>query len=74
MGAALSDAGGDNPNTIVGTGSGAFLGELIGVTSPTGMPSASGVYDIVFDTCQDGHLRRQGRRLLRGHHRHHAGR
>ncbi|HEX3003968.1 MAG TPA: hypothetical protein VHO27_07140, partial [Angustibacter sp.] len=52
-GATLSDAGGDSPNTIIGTGSGAFLDELIAVTTPSGS-LGDGTYDIVFDTCQDG--------------------
>lgn len=52
-GAALTDAGGEGPNTIVGTGSGAFLGELIAVTTPSGA-LGDGQYDVVFDTCQDG--------------------
>ncbi|MDD1709727.1 MAG: hypothetical protein LUQ37_02320, partial [Methanoregulaceae archaeon] len=52
-GATLTDAGGEGPNTIVGTGSGAFLGELIAVTTPSGS-LGDGQYDVVFDTCQDG--------------------
>lgn len=51
-GAELHDVNGQ-PNTIVATGSGAFLGELIGVAPPTGM-LGDGEYDIVYDTCQDG--------------------
>lgn len=51
--APLEDAGGNGPNTIVGTGGGAFIGELIAVTSPSGS-LGEGVYDIVYDTCQDG--------------------
>lgn len=51
-GATLHDVN-DQPNTIVGTGSGAFSGELIGVAPPTGkLPE--GEYDLVYDTCQDG--------------------
>ncbi len=49
----LKDAGGEGPNTIVGTGSGAFLGELIAVTTPSGT-LGDGDFDVVFDTCQDG--------------------
>ncbi len=52
-GASLSDAGGNEPNTIIGTGSGAFLDELIAVTTPSGS-LGDGTYDVVFDTCQDG--------------------
>lgn len=51
----LTDAGGKGPNTIIGLASGPFLDELIGVTAPGGTLGA-GVYDIVFDTCQDGFL------------------
>ena len=49
----LRDAGGEGPNTIVGTGSGAYLGELIAVTTPSGT-LGDGDFDVVFDTCQDG--------------------
>ena len=52
-GATLKDAAGETPNTIVGTGSGAFIGELIGVVTPTGR-LGEGVFDIVYDTCQNG--------------------
>ena len=45
--------GGGSPNTIVGTGSGAFLGELIAAVYPSGK-LGDGEYDIVYDTCQDG--------------------
>jgi alpha-tubulin suppressor-like RCC1 family protein len=55
MGDQLHDAAGQYPNTIVGTGSGAFLGELLAVTPPTGM-LGDGEYDVVYDTCQDGKL------------------
>lgn len=52
-GSGLTDAAGEGPNTIVGTGSGAFIGELIAVATPTGL-LGEGEYDIVYDTCQDG--------------------
>ena len=51
-GAQLVDAAG-SANTIVGTGSGAFLGELIAAVYPSGK-LGDGEYDIVYDTCQDG--------------------
>jgi len=52
-GSGLTDAGGNGPNTIVGTGSGAFLAELIAVVTPSGS-LGEGEYDVVYDTCQDG--------------------
>jgi alpha-tubulin suppressor-like RCC1 family protein len=52
-GSGLTDAGGNGPNTIVGTGSGAFIGELIAVVYPSGS-LGEGEYDVVYDTCQDG--------------------
>lgn len=52
-GAGLTDAGGSGPNTVVGLSSGIFIGELIAATYPAG-PLGDGVYDIVYDTCQDG--------------------
>ena len=55
MGDALHDAGGQYPNTIIGTGSGAFLDEPIAVVYPTGK-LGDGDYDVVYDTCQDGRL------------------
>lgn len=55
QGQGLVDASGGDPNTIVGTSGGAFLSELIAVTSPSGQLGA-GRYDVVFDTCQDGVL------------------
>ena len=53
----LKDASGGEPNTIVGTSGGAFLGEIIAVTTPSGT-LGDGEYDIVYDTCQDGVLDR----------------
>jgi alpha-tubulin suppressor-like RCC1 family protein len=52
MGSHLQDVGGDSPNTIVATSSGPFFDELIAVTTPSGS-LAAGVYDVVYDTCQD---------------------
>lgn len=40
------------PNTIVSTQS-VFLSEIIGITKPSGT-LGTGVYDIVYDTCQNG--------------------
>lgn len=54
-GGKLTDVGGENPNTIVATTSGIFLDETIAFTSPGGS-LGEGVYDVVFDTCQDGFL------------------
>jgi alpha-tubulin suppressor-like RCC1 family protein len=51
-GGELHDAGGGRPNTIVATTS-MFLDEVIAVTEPAGSLS-EGVYDVVYDTCQDG--------------------
>jgi alpha-tubulin suppressor-like RCC1 family protein len=53
LGDALHDVAGPYPNTVIGVGEGAFIGELIGVVTPTGM-LGDGDYDIVYDTCQDG--------------------
>ena len=54
-GGKLTDVGGENPNTIVAPTSGIFLDEVIAFTSPSGT-LGEGVYDIVYDTCQDGFL------------------
>lgn len=52
--AKLSMADGTSPATIIGAGStGAFIAELIAVTGPQGA-LGEGVYDVVFDNCQDG--------------------
>ncbi len=48
----LHDAGGGRPNTIV-AGASYFIGEIIGLTAPGGKLD-EGVYDVVYDTCQDG--------------------
>jgi hypothetical protein len=48
----LQDAGGGRPNTIV-SGASMFVDEVIAVTAPAGQLD-EGVYDIVYDTCQDG--------------------
>lgn len=51
-GTELTDAGGFRANTIV-AGASVFTDEPIGVTPPTG-DIDEGVYDVVYDTCQDG--------------------
>jgi hypothetical protein len=49
----LSDAGGGGPNTVIADASGIFIDEPVGVTGPQGK-IGPGVYDIVYDECQDG--------------------
>jgi alpha-tubulin suppressor-like RCC1 family protein len=56
-GGRLTDASGEGPNTIVAASSHIFIDELIGITAPGGVLGA-GVYDVVYDTCQDGFLSR----------------
>jgi alpha-tubulin suppressor-like RCC1 family protein len=51
-GGALTDVGGGRPNTIV-SGASLFADEVIGLTAPGGKLD-DGVYDVVYDTCQDG--------------------
>src|SRR5262245_24238656 len=51
-GGELHDVGGGRPNTIV-SGASLFSDEVIGLTAPGGKLK-SGVYDVVYDTCQDG--------------------
>jgi hypothetical protein len=51
-GGKLEDAGGGRPNTII-SGASLFSDEVIGLTAPGGK-LAAGVYDVVYDTCQDG--------------------
>lgn len=51
----LTDAAGNGPNTIVATATGLYIGEPIAFTSPGGTLGA-GVYDVIFDTCQDGYV------------------
>lgn len=54
-GAELNNADGTSPATIIGAGStGLFMSELLAVTHPQGA-LGPGVYDVVYDTCQDGH-------------------
>ncbi len=48
----LQDAGGGRPNTVV-SGASAFVDEVIATTAPAGQLD-EGVYDVVYDTCQDG--------------------
>src|SRR5205085_12446151 len=51
-----SDAGGGKPNTVnAEAGGGTFIYETIGYTAPQGKIQP-GVYDIVYDECQDGKL------------------
>lgn len=54
-GGKLVDAGGKGPNTIVATATGIYIGEPIAFTGPGGSLGA-GVYDVIFDTCQDGYF------------------
>ena len=51
-GGELHDVGGGRPNTIV-SGASLFTDEVIGLTAPGGKLD-DGVYDVVYDTCQDG--------------------
>ena len=51
-GGELHDVGGGRPNTIV-SGASLFTDEVIGLTAPGGKLEG-GVYDVVYDTCQDG--------------------
>jgi alpha-tubulin suppressor-like RCC1 family protein len=51
-GGELHDVGGGRPNTIV-SGASFFTDEVIGLTAPGGKLD-DGVYDVVYDTCQDG--------------------
>ncbi|MDT0203838.1 PKD domain-containing protein [Nocardioides sp. AE5] len=53
-GAKLVQADGTAPATVIGSGStGAFIEELLAITGPQGQLD-EGVYDVVFDNCQDG--------------------
>ncbi len=53
LGCALTEASG-GINTVVGTGQGLFISEIIASTMPIPGGLGSGLYAVVYDECQDG--------------------